>query len=118
MDLLEQILDENEIDEEEIESSIDTIAKEYNKQDGKSRAPVISSGCNDSPGVDAAMKVDVEVLRRVYESFQDQDQRSEADVDTIDPEGHLFVIDAFEMPLWHWSVERGTFERCASCTIF
>ncbi|PBL02412.1 epsilon DNA polymerase [Armillaria gallica] len=93
LDLLEQILDENEIDEEEIESSIDTIAKEYNKQD------------------DAAMKVDVEVLRRVYESFQDQDQRSEADVDTIDPEGHLFVIDAFEMPLWHWSVERGTFER-------
>ncbi len=40
MDLLEQILDENEIDEEEIESSIDTIAKEYNKQDGKSRAPL------------------------------------------------------------------------------
>lgn len=57
------------------------------------------------------MKVSVDVLQRVYESLQDQGQRSDAEKEAIDPENHLFVIDAFEMPLWHWSSERGTFEK-------
>jgi DNA polymerase epsilon subunit 2 len=57
------------------------------------------------------MKVSIDVLQRVYESLQDQGQRSDPEKEAIDPESHLFVIDAFEMPLWHWAPERGTFEK-------
>lgn len=54
-----------------------------------------------------------EILRRVYESLQDQGNDSdEVETERIDPDNHLFFIDAFEMPLWHWSQERGTFEKC------
>jgi DNA polymerase epsilon subunit 2 len=59
------------------------------------------------------MKVSVDVLQRVYESLQDQGQRTDVEKEIIDPENHLFVIDAFEMPLWHWTPERGTFEKYA-----
>ncbi|KAK7470534.1 DNA-directed DNA polymerase epsilon, subunit B [Stygiomarasmius scandens] len=93
LDLLEQILDVHEIAEEDIESSIEALAKEYNKQD------------------DASMKVSIEVLQRVYESLQEQGQGADTEVERIDPESHLYFVDAFEMPSWHWSVERGTFER-------
>ncbi|KAF8897632.1 epsilon DNA polymerase [Infundibulicybe gibba] len=93
LDLLEDILDRHEIADVDVETSIETLAKEYNKQD------------------DAVMKVSVDVLQRVYESLQDQGQRSEMEKEMIDPDSHLFVIDAFEMPLWHWSQERGTFEK-------
>jgi len=58
------------------------------------------------------MKVSVEVLKRVYESLQDQGERTQVEKEFIDPENHLFFIDAFEMPRWMWSQERGTFERC------
>jgi len=59
------------------------------------------------------MKVSLDVLQRVYESLQDQGNRSnETEKESIDPESHLFFIDAFDMPLWHWSQERGTFEKC------
>lgn len=58
------------------------------------------------------MKVSSEVLERVYLALQDQGQRAEEEVETIDPESHLFFVDAFEMPQWHWSQERGTFEKC------
>lgn len=50
-------------------------------------------------------------MRRVYESLQDQGDRTQTERETIDPENHLFVIDAFEMPRWIWSPERGTFEK-------
>lgn len=60
---------------------------------------------------DATMKVDVEVLRRAYESLQDKEDADDLEPDALDPESHLYVIDAFEMPLWHWSPERGTFEK-------
>jgi len=56
------------------------------------------------------MKVSVEILRRVYESLQSQGQQSD-ETDLIDPESHLYIINAFEMPLWHWSQETGTFQR-------
>ncbi|KAJ7276499.1 epsilon DNA polymerase [Mycena haematopus] len=93
LELLEAILDSHEIEDADVESSIETIAREYNKQD------------------DALMKVSIDVLQRVYESLQDQGQRSDPEKEAIDPESHLFVIDAFEMPLWHWSPERGSFEK-------
>jgi len=57
------------------------------------------------------MKVSIEVLQRVYESLQEQGQGADTEVERIDPESHLYFVDAFEMPSWHWSVERGTFER-------
>ncbi|KAF7301757.1 DNA polymerase epsilon subunit [Mycena indigotica] len=96
IEFLETILDQHEIEDAEVESSIDTLAHEYNKQD------------------DALMKVSIEVLQRVYESLQDQGQRPGAEKEALDPDAHLFVVDAFEMPLWHWSQERGTFEKVST----
>jgi DNA polymerase epsilon subunit 2 len=61
---------------------------------------------------DAEPKVSREILQRVYESLQDQGNRTNEDEqETLDPDSHLHFIDAFEMPLWHWSQERGTFEK-------
>lgn len=65
--------------------------------------------------IDAIMKVSVEVLKRVYETLQDQGERTQIERELIDPEKHLFFIDAFEMPRWIWSPERGTFERLFEC---
>ena len=56
------------------------------------------------------MKVSAEILKRVYESLQEQGQQSN-EKDLIDPESHLYIINAFEMPLWHWSQENGTFQK-------
>jgi DNA polymerase epsilon subunit 2 len=90
---LEEILDRHEIADEEIEFSIETIAREYNKQD------------------DAAMKVSLSILQRVYEALQDQGSGDRAETELLDPDSLLYVVDAFEMPGWNWSHERGTFER-------
>ena len=57
------------------------------------------------------MKVSVELLQRVYTSLQEDGQGSDGLPETIDPDSHLYVVNAFEMPRWHWSVERGTFEK-------
>ncbi|KAJ3933098.1 MAG: DNA polymerase alpha/epsilon subunit B-domain-containing protein [Lentinula lateritia] len=94
LDFLEQILDAHEIQDSDVESSIETLAKEYNKQD------------------DATMKVSIEVLQKVYERLQDQGQ-SQVEAEALDPDSHLHFINAFEMPSWHWSIERGTFEKAA-----
>jgi DNA polymerase epsilon subunit 2 len=57
------------------------------------------------------MKVSLDILQRVYETVQEQGNASnDLDKEALDPESHLFFINAFEMPLWHWSPERGTFE--------
>ncbi|KAF8165254.1 epsilon DNA polymerase [Crassisporium funariophilum] len=93
LELLEGILNHHEIEDVDVDSSLETLAKEYNKQD------------------DATMKVSVNVLKRVYESLQDQGERSQQEKEIIDPENHLFFVDAFEMPRWTWSPERGTFEK-------
>lgn len=90
--------------------SIETIAREYNKQDGDAlvRSVVLSKA---DPYKDAAMKVSLDILRRVYDALQDQGNLGEAE-ELLDPDSHLYFIDAFEMPSWHWSQERGTFEKC------
>ncbi|KDQ64598.1 hypothetical protein JAAARDRAFT_145515 [Jaapia argillacea MUCL 33604] len=94
LEFLEDILEQHDIADEDLESSIDLIAKEYNKQD------------------DAVMKVSLNVLQRVYEALQGSTGGGgETDEETLDPESHLFFINAFEMPLWHYSPERTTFER-------
>ncbi len=57
------------------------------------------------------MKVSVDILRRVYDSFQNGGDTGQVDEDFLDPENHLQFIDAYGMPLWNWSPEKGTFER-------
>ncbi|XP_006460256.1 hypothetical protein AGABI2DRAFT_150224 [Agaricus bisporus var. bisporus H97] len=96
LNLIEEILEEHDIPEDDLETSIETLARDYNKQD------------------DATMKVSVEVLRRVYAKLQDQDDDDEIHKDGLNPENHLFFIDAYEMPKWHWSNERGSFERSST----
>ncbi|KAF5333197.1 hypothetical protein D9611_002432 [Ephemerocybe angulata] len=88
LQFLEDVLDENDIPDEDIESSIELIAKEYNKED------------------DATMKVSIAVLRRVYEGLKDQGEHTQVERETVLPDQHLFFIDAYEMPRWVWSQER------------
>jgi DNA polymerase epsilon subunit 2 len=58
------------------------------------------------------MKVSLDILQRVYLALQDQgDKTNSVEKEIIDPESHIFFIDAYAMPLWHWSQERGTFEK-------
>lgn len=90
---MEQILDHHDIPALQTEASVEHLAREYNKQD------------------DALMKVSVDVLNRVYQALQEQEARTEIEQETVDPESHLYFIDAFDMPLWHWSHERATFEK-------
>lgn len=58
------------------------------------------------------MKVTLPILQRVFEIVQgNTNEDGEDGEDELDPESHLFFIDAFDMPLLHWSSERSTFER-------
>lgn len=111
MAFVEKILDENEIEVAELESSLETLAKEYNKQDGILFPLTLFINVHIQILTDAIMKVSVEVLKRVYEALQDQGERTQIKKELIDPEKHLFFIDAFDMPRWTWSSERGTFEK-------
>ena len=64
---------------------------------------------------DASMKVSLPILERVYNLLQEQEERAANDEDIdllLEPDDHLYFVDAFDMPPWHWSVERGTFEKC------
>ncbi|EIW82110.1 DNA polymerase epsilon, subunit B [Coniophora puteana RWD-64-598 SS2] len=94
LQFIENVLHQHDISEGNVEYSVEMFAKEYNKQD------------------DAAMKVSLSILKRVYDTLQDQGADADAlDAELLDPESHLHIIDAFEMPLWNWSQERGTFEK-------
>jgi len=108
---VEEILDENEIEVAELESSLEALAKEYNKQDGILFPSTFCINVDMQILTDAIMKVSVEVLKRVYEALQDQGERTQIKKELIDAEKHLFFIDAFDMPRWTWSPERGTFEK-------
>ncbi|KAG6857081.1 hypothetical protein H0H87_009642 [Tephrocybe sp. NHM501043] len=92
---VEQILDENEIDDEELESTIELLALEYSKQD------------------DVNMKVDLNILERVYQGMRNQTEQADEEKELLDPESHLYIISAFDMPLWHWSLETGTFTKAS-----
>ena len=81
------------------------------------RVPLLASDIYTEervPSLDAVMKVNVDVLRRVFYSLQNANDDPGDLRQTLDADSHLFVIDSFEMPLWNWSPERGTFEKCAS----
>lgn len=64
------------------------------------------------------MKVKLDVLQRVYESLQDRGDHTQVEREIVDPESHLFFIDAYEMPRWVWSQERGTFERYCQLNLY
>lgn len=57
------------------------------------------------------MKVSLDVLKRVYDSFQGTDGQGQGEGDRLDPETHIHFIDSFNMPLWNWSYEKSAFER-------
>jgi len=58
------------------------------------------------------MKVSLQILNRVYQTLQASgDQQTRKEDSYMDPEDHLFFINAFDMPLWLWSPERGSFEK-------
>ena len=62
--------------------------------------------------LDAAMKVSVAVLQRVYQLLQGSSTAaSSVEQDILDVDAHIFVVNAFEMPQWNWSSERSTFEQ-------
>ena len=114
LEYLDEILKEHDILDEDVEVSIELIAKEYNKQDGSCVvAPYLSARVlTPTFRQDASMKVSVEILNRVYQTLQSSaDQRTRKEDGYLDPEDHLHFVDAFEMPRWHWSPERGSFEK-------
>jgi DNA polymerase epsilon subunit 2 len=95
-----------------VETSIELIAKEYNKQDGSYLRLYSLALRLTFLRQDAAMKVSIEILNRVYQTLQASgDQRTRKEDAYLDPEDHLHFVDALEMPLWHWSPERGSFEK-------
>ncbi|TDL29547.1 epsilon DNA polymerase [Rickenella mellea] len=81
----------------QIEIAVEHLAKEYSRQE------------------DAVMKVSLPLLQRAYHNLQEKEDRIEnEDADVLDPEDHLFFIDSYDMPGWHWSNERSTFEKASS----
>ncbi|KAI5124943.1 hypothetical protein M0805_007370 [Coniferiporia weirii] len=83
-----------ETDIDQVEEAVERLAKDYNQQD------------------DAVMKVTLPVLQRVYLNLQEKEEKMENGEDELlDPEDHLYFVDAYEMPLWHWSQTRSTFEK-------
>ncbi|KZS98045.1 DNA polymerase epsilon subunit B [Sistotremastrum niveocremeum HHB9708] len=94
LSLLESICDQHEIDDENIEASVQYFVDGYAKQD------------------DATMKVSMAILQRVYDDFQTSQEGSANDGESsLDPDTHLHFIDAFDMPAWHWSPEKSGFEK-------
>ncbi|KLO18036.1 epsilon DNA polymerase [Schizopora paradoxa] len=84
-------------DPAQIENAVEHLAKEYNQQD------------------DATMKVSLSVLQRVYAGLQEKEEReANEEDDLLNIEDHLFFVDAYEMPAWHWSQSRSTFEKVAA----
>ncbi|KAG6872882.1 hypothetical protein C0993_001857, partial [Termitomyces sp. T159_Od127] len=68
---VEEILDENEIADEELESTIEMLALEYSKQE------------------DVNMKVDLNILERVYQGMRNQTEQVDEEKEFLDPESHL-----------------------------
>ena len=63
---------------------------------------------------DASTKVDLAILQRVYQNMMEKSERAENGQDELlDPEEHLYFIDAYEMPRLCWSQTRSTFEKYA-----
>ncbi|KAG8835941.1 DNA-directed DNA polymerase epsilon, subunit B [Serendipita sp. 399] len=100
MTLLQQILTEHEItNTEDAVLSLEILAKEYLLHD------------------DCSTIVTKPLLQRVYETVVEKSTAAVVDgsqsSEVWDPDHHLYFIDAFEMPRWHYSLERKAFEKAA-----
>ncbi|KAG8827357.1 DNA-directed DNA polymerase epsilon, subunit B [Serendipita sp. 401] len=98
MTLLQQILTDHEItNTEDAIQSLEILAKEYLLQD------------------DCSTIVTKPLLQRVYETVVEKSTAAVTDgsqsSEIWDPDHHLYFIDAFEMPRWHYSLERKAFEK-------
>jgi DNA polymerase epsilon subunit 2 len=65
----------------------------------------------DSPTI-----VTKQILQRVYEIVVEKSQAAVSGTGTqsdegLDPDHHLYFINAFEMPRWNYSQERKVFEK-------
>lgn len=62
--------------------------------------------------LDAGTKVSIDILKRVYSALQNSGEGGPQDDEAyLDPDDYLFFVNAFDMPLWNWSDERGTFDK-------
>lgn len=106
-------MDESQVEDDNLESTLEALVKEYNKQDGIFLFFTLLQGsCILNISADAAMKVSEDVLQRVYHLFKEHGNKTNDHfADMLDPESHLHIVNAFDMPLWNWSVERGSFEK-------
>ncbi|KAG9015440.1 DNA-directed DNA polymerase epsilon, subunit B [Tulasnella sp. JGI-2019a] len=99
IEYLLSILSEHEIEDEQIQDAMEYVAKEYMKQD------------------DCTTIVNRENLEKIYALMQlgGQDagatQNTLLDPDELDPEQHLYFVNAREMPRWLYSNERKAFEK-------
>ena len=96
----------------EVEKFVERLAKEYNQQDGGLcfRSQFIEAVIDLNS--DAIMKVTLPILQRVFHSIQEKEERKfEGAEEILDPEEHLFFVNAYDMPLWRWSQSRSTFEK-------
>ncbi|KDQ20670.1 hypothetical protein BOTBODRAFT_26684 [Botryobasidium botryosum FD-172 SS1] len=86
-------------DVERIETSVELLAKQYMLQDECSTIVTKS-----------ALEHIYETLRLASENTADPAGSLDPNTE-INPDHHLFVVNAFEMPRWHFSHERNAFER-------
>ncbi|KAF8337053.1 epsilon DNA polymerase [Cantharellus anzutake] len=97
VEFLEEVLSEHEIAPDQVQDALEAIAKECQKQG------------------DCTTIVTRDILVRVYELMREAGEDGPSvnplDADLLDPENHLFIIDAFDMPSWYYSADRKAFER-------
>ena len=63
------------------------------------------------------MKVSIDILQRVYDTFQNGGDTGQGEDDWLDPDAHLHFVNAYDMPLCNWSPEKDAFERCVSLSV-
>ncbi|KAG9044272.1 DNA-directed DNA polymerase epsilon, subunit B [Tulasnella sp. UAMH 9824] len=96
---LDDLLRQHDIQDDQVQDAMEYIAKEYMKQD------------------DCTTIVSRESLEKIYTLMQldtgnpSATQATLLDTDELDPEQHLYFINAMEMPRWLYSHERRSFEK-------
>ncbi|KAF8681125.1 DNA polymerase epsilon subunit [Rhizoctonia solani] len=92
---LDNLLDKHNIPDDEVQESLEFIAKAYMKRD------------------DATAIVSAEILERIYEMMQIGTEGSTQDLaeEDVNPDHYLHVINAFDMPWWTFNSERKAFEK-------
>jgi DNA polymerase epsilon subunit 2 len=114
--LLEEILAEHDIEPDQVQNALEAIAKECQKQEGELR----HVSAREDPLIpwfsDCSTIITCAILQRVYDFMREAGEDGTTtlnplEADSLDPDHHLFIFDAFDMPNWQYSPERKTFER-------